>query len=206
MQVEGGLRERKKRRTRDAIASAALALFAERGFAAATVEQIAAAADVSPRTFFRYFPTKEDAALADHGRRLAAVREALASGDADEPTTEPVRRAVLAMLEDVVAAPAEGLVRSRIVLGEPSVMARSLELQAVYEDAIAREVAARLGVDVDVDPRPRVVAGAALGALRAAMRAWVASDGASDPRETVTLAFEVLEHGLDTDRAPDARV
>ena len=191
-----GLRERKKVRTREAIASAALRLFADRGFRETTVDEIAAAADVSPRTFFRYFATKEDAALADHERRLAAISDALAAGPPDEPVTAPVRRAVLAMVGEVAADPAEGLARARIISTEPSVLARSLELQAAYEDAIAREVATRLGVDADLDPRPRIVAGAALGALRAAMRLWVGSGGASDPRTTVEEGLGLLERGF----------
>lgn len=190
------MRDRKKRRTREAIAAAALRLFTDRGFRETTVPEIAAAADISPRTFFRYFATKEDAALADHERRLAAVNDALAAGRPEEPVTAPVRRAVLAMLDEIAAKPAEGLARARIVFTEPSVLARSLELQAVYEDVIAREVAARLGADADVDPRSRAVAGAALGALRAAMRQWVGSGGTSDPRATAEEGLALLEHGL----------
>lgn len=196
MAAEQGLRERKKVRTRETIAAAALRLFTEHGFRETTVDEIAAAADVSPRTFFRYFATKEDAALADHERRLAAIRDALASGSPGEPVTAPVRRAVLAMVAEVAVEPAEGLARARIVSTEPSVLARSLEMQAAYEEAIAREVAARLGADADLDPRPRVVAGAALGALRAAMRLWVGSGGASDPRTTVEEGLALLEQGL----------
>lgn len=202
MVAEQGLRERKKVQTREAIAAAALRLFAERGFRETTVDEIAAAADVSPRTFFRYFATKEDAALADHERRLTAIRDALAAGPPDEPVTAPVRRALLAMVDEVAAERAEGMARARIISTEPSVAARSLELQAAYEDAIAREVAARLGVDADLDPRPRVVAGAALGALRAAMRLWVGSGGASDPRTTVEEGLALLEQGLARTRPP----
>ena len=199
-----GLRERKKLRTREAIASAALRLFSDQGFRETTVEEVAAAADVSPRTFFRYFATKEDAALADHERRLAAIRDALAAGPPDEPVTAPVRRALLAMVSEVAADPTAGLARARIVSTEPSVLARSLELQAAYEDAIANAVATRLGADVDLDPRPRVIAGAALGALRAAMRRWVGSGGARDPRTTVDEGLELLERGLGQAAQPAA--
>ena len=72
-----GLRERKKARTRSAIELAAVDLFEQKGYEATTVEEIAAIADVSPTTFFRYFPTKADLLLSDHGQRLGALFDAI---------------------------------------------------------------------------------------------------------------------------------
>lgn len=189
------LRERKKLRTRQALVDAAMGLISERGFQSTTIEDIAEAADVSPRTFFRYFPSKEDAVLADHDARLRTLRAALAASPPDEPPHVTLREAVMAMAGGVASGPT-GVARARIILSEPSLLARSLELQAEYEDVVARELGKRMGVDPEHDARPRVMAGAAFGALRAAMRAWVASDGANDPRTIIAGAFKLLDAGL----------
>lgn len=205
MDASIGLRERKKQRTRDTLAREALRLYSEQGFAETTIEQVAAAAEVSPRTFFRYFATKEDAVMADHETRLRAIREAFSSTeDLDEPISAPVRRALLGMMQRVTGDREEGLARAVLVMTEPSVAARSLELQGSYEDEIARGVAQRLGVDPEADPRPRVVAGAALGALRAAMRAWVRSGGRTDPRSLIEGGLTLLEAGIGHVRRPTA--
>ena len=74
-----------------------MALFADQGFDATTIEQIAAAAGIAPRTFFRYFATKEDAVFADHAQNVARLRAALAPLDHDKPLLSRVRRAVLAV-------------------------------------------------------------------------------------------------------------
>src|SRR6516164_11415484 len=91
-QARPGLRERKKARTRAAIREHALRLFREQGYDATTVEQIAAADDVSPSTFFRYFPTKEDVVLQD-GMDTRTM-EALARQPRDLPPIAAVRSAL----------------------------------------------------------------------------------------------------------------
>src|SRR3954467_13009256 len=94
-----GLRERKKARTRAAIREHAMRLFEEQGYAATTVDQIAEAADVSPSTFFRYFPSKEDVALSDEFDPLiiAAMRNQPAGLD----PIETIRRAIKAALAEI---------------------------------------------------------------------------------------------------------
>ena len=91
-----GLRERKRERTRDEIVDAALRLFVEHGFDATTVEQIAAAADVSPRTFFRYFPAKEDV-LFDEAGSARQRDHVVAVLEAHEGGVAPVRMVVDAL-------------------------------------------------------------------------------------------------------------
>lgn len=190
-----GLRERKKQRTRRAIEDVALARFAERGFDAVTVEEIAAAADVSPRTFFHYFPTKEDVVLADYGERLARIVEVLAGRPPGEPPLRAVRSAFLTVATDYEEARERLLPRFSVMAETPSVLARSLQLQAGWEDAVARTVAERAGVDGD-DLEPRLLAGAALAAMRASLRTWLAAGGRPRLPDLVAECFDRLERGL----------
>lgn len=197
-----GLRERKKLRTREALADAALRLFAERGYGATTVEDVAAAADVSPRTFFRYFTSKEDAVFADHEERIRLLRDSLRPRDPLESVEQTIRRAILTLVRQQTAGGARGLDRVRLVTSEPPLVARSLEYQARYEEIVASAIAERLDADPDREVRARIVAGAAFGALRAAMRAWAASDGSVDPVQVATHALDLLDEGLGRSLGP----
>ena len=94
------LRERKKAQTREALAEAALQLFADKGFEHVTVDEIADIAQVSRRTYFRYFPTKEAVVFPDRERRLLQFQEMLASRPADEDPVETVRRALMELARD----------------------------------------------------------------------------------------------------------
>ncbi|WP_242891297.1 TetR family transcriptional regulator [Actinomadura litoris] len=133
---EQGLRERKKQRTRRAIASAALRLFAERGYEETTIADIAAAAEVSPRTFFGYFPSKEDVVFAEVDDRLAEVAERMRRTPGESPL-ETIRRSVVDALEAIVGEHGEyGSVRTGLVLEHPGLQARALRRLTATQEAV----------------------------------------------------------------------
>src|SRR5512146_1524689 len=118
----GGLRARKKIETRLALARAAMRLFEERGYAATTVDDIAAAANVSRRTFFRYFATKEEVFIVDPEGKFAALHVALAHGPPGEPTIAALRRGVVA-LTGAYFEPELVRAEARVALHDPLVPA-----------------------------------------------------------------------------------
>lgn len=195
-EATGGWRERKRAQTRQSIIDAALARFLDHGFDGATVQQIAADAGISPRTFFHYFPSKEDVVLADHDARLGRLRQLLAQRPPDEAPLQAVRGALLEVADDYLAERDRLLVGARIMMGAPTVLARSLERQTHWEEAIAEVVAQRLGVDVVHDVRPRLVAAVTLAAMRVSRRAWLAGGGTDDLPTRMTYALDLLERGL----------
>jgi AcrR family transcriptional regulator len=188
------LRDRKKAATRDRLMTVALRLFAQRGFDATTVEDIAAAADVSPRTFFRYFPNKVDVLFGDHQDFVALMRDTLATRPADEAVLDAVRRASLMWIDRVLTDPALFLVRSRLAATVPAAHAHSRYLDAEYEDVIAAAVADTRNTDPARDLEARLFARAVWAATRAARDVWLATE--DDPRRLVNDAFDRLEHGL----------
>jgi AcrR family transcriptional regulator len=196
------LRERKKTATRRQLMTVALRLFAKQGFDNTTVEEIAAAAEVAPRTFFRYFPRKEDVLFADHAELVARLRDTLATRPADEPVIDTVRRAILAAVERFAADPALFLTRSRLVASVPAANARNLYLETDYEDVIAEAVADGTNSDPATDLQARVISKAIWCANRAAREIWVASGAKRDPRQLVNEAFDLLEHGLRPNERP----
>src|SRR5437763_2865762 len=141
-----GLRERRKKLTAAELEAAALRLFGERGFDSVTVDDIAAEADVSRRTFFRYFASKEDVLLADHFVQLARLREAMAARPSDEPVLTALRNALLSMTGDFGDRKEKVILRGRIMRDKPSLQARSLVHKKEWEAALEEKVAERTEV------------------------------------------------------------
>jgi AcrR family transcriptional regulator len=190
------LRERKKAATRRQLMTVALHLFEKQGFDNTTVDEIAAAAEFAPRTFFRYFPRKEDVLFADHTELVALIRDTLATRSADESVIDALRRAILTGLEKIVADPSLFLTRARLAASVPAAQAHSRYLDADYEKVIAEAVAASRNCDPATDLQARVIAKAAWSANRAAREIWVASNAKRDPRQLINEAFDLLENGL----------
>ncbi|GAA3954277.1 acyl-CoA-like ligand-binding transcription factor [Actinoplanes auranticolor] len=189
-----GLRERKKARTKAAIREHAMRLFQEQGYAATTVDQIAAAADVSPSTFFRYFPTKEDVVLTDDYDPLMVA--ALRAQPAGLSPIEAIRRSVRELFGQLPDAQWEQERRRQQLIA--SVPELRMRIQQQYADSItllAEVVAERAGRPGD-DFASRVVAGAVIGAALAATRdGRTMADGATY-FEDFDRALALLQAGL----------
>ena len=188
-----GLRERKKARTRAAIREHALRLFREQGYYATTVEQIAEAAEVSPSTFFRYFPTKEDVVLQDDFDLLGV--EAFESQPAELSPVAAFRAGAAQMLATLTP---EEIARFRettmLTFTVPEVRARALDEFARTIDEIARAVAKRTGRAPD-DFEVRNVAGAMIGVIMSATMPWSKAP-AADMFERIDAALAHLDAGL----------
>ena len=190
------LRERRRRDTREALTDSAYELVAERGFDRTTVEANAERAGVGRTTAFRHCPTKEDLLLAwldDVRDRLEA---ALASTPREVAPLDAIRRAFGDLAGAYVDHRDRTLAVARLAEGTASVRARYLERKLAWIDIIAADVAARLGVDVAEDLRPRLVAEVALAAASAASAHWLARDGEPDLAELLDDAMVQLGRGL----------
>jgi AcrR family transcriptional regulator len=158
-----GLRERKKIKTRASLRAHAMRLFKEQGYNETSVEQIAEAAEVSPSTFFRYFPTKEEVVLADDIDPI--VLQVLADQPADLPPMQAIRMAVAAVFEQLTPEDIDREVeRQRLVYAVPELRQAMMTLLYRSIDMIASAIAARLGRSPE-DFEVRVFAGAVAGAV-----------------------------------------
>jgi AcrR family transcriptional regulator len=192
-QPAGGWRERKKAKTRAAIRRNALRLFREQGYAATTVEQIAQAAEVSPATFFRYFPTKEDVVLRDDYDPLL-----FAAFKAQPTDLTPIQALRGAMRAVFTALPAEELDQERerfaLISAIPELRAKILEEFVRTIQVIAEVLAERIGRRPD-DFAVRTFAGALIGVAMATMVAAI-DDPDADYWELLDIALTHLEAGL----------
>jgi AcrR family transcriptional regulator len=194
--VRSGLRERTKARTRQELIDAAFTLFAERGFEACTVDEIAEAADVSPRTFFRYFPVKEDVALARLEDESALIVEHLARRPASESPLTALREALREPL-DRLKGEQQLCGIMKMVESCPSLVARQMALRADKEERLAVVLAARMGVDAAADPRPRLIATTFMAAVGQAYRTWIEDGMPDDLDARIDALTELLRGGLE---------
>ena len=194
---KAGLRERKKARTRASLREHALRLFREKGYQNTTVEQIAAAAEVSPSTFFRYFPTKEDLVLQDDmdTRLIAALEQ-------QPPELGPVaavRAASRQMFDSYTAADMDILRETtQLTMTVPEVRVRALDELARTIGVFAEAVAKRAGRPAD-DLAVRTAAGAIMGVIMAITLPWegfAETQSLEDTIGHIDEALALLEAGL----------
>ncbi|MGH8791130.1 MAG: TetR family transcriptional regulator [Stackebrandtia sp.] len=189
-----GLRERKKAKTLRAIQDQALRLVAEQGYNATTVEQIAEAAEVSPSTFFRYFPTKEDAIVADEYDPV--IIEAIVAQPSDLTPMQAVRRTFAELFPPFLEDDSERvLTRAKLIFEVPALRNRALSNVLVTQRLICEAVATRLGREPE-DMQIQQFAGAVIGVLTPVLIAWVESGGATPLWRLVDDAMAHLEAGL----------
>jgi AcrR family transcriptional regulator len=190
----GGLRERKKARTRASIREHALRLFRDQGYHATTVEQIAEAAEVSPSTFFRYFPTKEDVVLQDDMDVIA-----IAAFERQPAGLSPIAAFRAAWAETYAALTEEELARleetSAMTMAIPELRARAVDELSRTIDVIAQVTAKRTGRDPG-DFAVRNLVGAIIGVILSATMPWAESHHTADMFARVDAALAHLEAGL----------
>jgi mycofactocin system transcriptional regulator len=165
----------------------AFALFAERGFDETSVDDIAAAAGIGRRTFFRYYPSKNDLVWGDFAAELMVMRQWLADVSPDVAMMEAVHQAVIEFNRIAPEQASRHRQRLSFILGVPTLLANSTLRFAQWREVIAEFAAGRLGLAAD-DLLPRVIGYSALGAAVAAYEQWLS-------KEDVDLS-QVLDEAL----------
>ena len=199
-----GLRERKKLETRQALADAAIELFARQGFDETTVEDIAAAVDVSPRTFHRYFPRKEDVVFAESVGRLDRFRRRLAE-HADEPTVlGAVRRSATEIAAEYRVAPDRERARSQLIGSTPALRAYNLGRYDEWAAAISAHAAEAVGEE-PTDRWPALFGACAMAAFTTATRRWATNPGVdlSAEYDAVLALLDGIDRPRTSPRAAD---
>ncbi|MCP3403538.1 TetR/AcrR family transcriptional regulator [Bradyrhizobium sp. CCGB20] len=184
-----GLRQRKLQETRERLTRGAMALFLERGFEATTIDDIAAAADVSRRSFFHYFASKEDV--------VAAWQEGAASALVAEVVARPADESMLTAAENAIAAavrridPAEAAAMSRLKRDNPALQARDQLKYEKLERALAEGLSQRARNKSD-RLKARLVAMIATGAMRVGGESWIGEGVREKPEASVKRTFDAI--------------
>lgn len=174
-------------------------LFRAKGFEDTTVDEIASAAEVSRRTFFRYFPTKESVVFPAQEERLVEFQKLLTHPQDGETPFHTVRRACLEIAKDYVVNRDDYLAQRELVLRTPALIAHELEADRDWELAIAQ--ALDRGWDLEpgdkgVSRRARILAGATMGVIRATLDDWRAGGCDEDLIQLGEESLDLLEDGI----------
>ncbi len=194
-----GLRERKKEATRAALSWAAIRLIVERGYDRVLVEDIANAADVSPRTFNNYFGSKAEAVASRHLDRCLRMAGSLRSRPAEEPLWEAITRAMLAQFEPgpevtahPVTEPDAWVAGLRLMMAVPAIQAETLRAAARAEEELATAVGERTGTDSRADIYPKLVAAAVMAANNVTTQVFVNQRGNRTDADIGPLLIDAL--------------
>ena len=196
MSVTDGLRERKKAETRRAMSSAALRLAREHGPDGVTIEAIAEAAGVSPRTFFNYFASKDDAIVGIAPAEASELVRDLADQPAEATPLQALRGMCMAAVPRLEESADELWARHQLTQDHLHLAARRAAAFAEVERRLAAEIARRTGRDLDRDPFPMLVVTAASGALKAAVAVWQERGRAEPLADVLDEALGHVEAGF----------
>jgi AcrR family transcriptional regulator len=191
-----GLRERKKAETRFRLRSVALRLAVERGVEHVTVEDIASEADVSPRTFFNYFNSKEEALIGPDPTSAAELAQALADRPAGEPPLESLRQLVLMRAAHIEEHVDEVRARMHLINSSPALQPAYLATTFAFDRILTEGIAARLGTDPVADPYPALLVAVGSTAMRATVASWLMSSGQRHVADLINDAFDQISAGL----------
>jgi AcrR family transcriptional regulator len=188
------LRDRKKQHSREVLAATALRLFTELGFDAVTVDQIAEQAQLSPRTFFRYFGSKEAVLFADQDEILELLCNKIDERPADEAPLAVLRHTLVALADHYTAHRDRHLQRARLARTEAQIASyRRTVLLPKWETTLTDTLAAHMAVDPAIDLRPRLLAAVAVAVMSSIGPAWLADGDQADAAQLLDQAFDALE-------------
>lgn len=185
-----GLRARHRERTRVALRDAALRRFIRDGFEATTVTDIAADVDVSPRTFFRYFSTKDAVIVTPYLDVFASWESIVRSAPAGTALVDALRRASHAVTDAYEQEPDFWDRHHEAITTDPAIGLRMLQTQAQLQQRAASALGDLLGLDLRDDLRPHILAAAAMAGVAAAIARWYAGGRQADRRALVDAAYE----------------
>jgi AcrR family transcriptional regulator len=195
-----GLRERKKEETRQALSDAALHLAVERGLEHVLVEDIAAAANVSPRTFNNYFSSKQEAIVWRAIQRTTNAADELRRRPPAEPLWDALTHAVLAPYQEAGTPGEPWLAGVRMLLENPAIQGELLKTYRAVELDLTAAIAERTGTDAERDLFPRLVAGAVGLATQVANEHWLRADPPVPLETLLRQALTQLRNGLEEKR------
>jgi len=194
--VTSGLRERKKLAPRHALHVAALHLVAERGLDAVSVDEIADRADVSPRTFFNYFSSKDDAVIGLDPAAPQELFDAFSSRPAEESPVEALRAVQRERAEEMGAEPELWPLRMQVIDAHPVLVQRLIAGFSESERMLAEAIAQRTGTEAGVDAYPTLLASVQACVMRTALHRWLATDFTASLPALVDESWDVLVAGL----------
>lgn len=170
-------------------------LFKKKGFDGATVEEIADAVDLSPRTFFRYFPSKDDVVFAADEEDLAALREGLRLQPADIRPFEALRDTVVCFAEGLEHRREEFAIRARLVTSSATLQARARTQRELWAEALAQDLAEREGQPLPSEVH-RLLASVSIAALGTALQTWGMDEAVPSLGERIQASLEGLHAAL----------